>query len=222
MPVSTSTNDKLRELMASAQAHRSACNVSADALSVRHAETPAQAQDRPRKGFLSNAKAAFAGLMEAFSDVKAPASAADRQEIVNEVISIGQRSYYDMMSALNIDWSNPVYPDDPYFTYAHKAARLGLLPDHFAHWELRDRTGATVAHIAAEMGHLPTSFDKWGITRGDGWSVAHEAALSGHLPPDIDPAILEWTDVYGKTVRQALADHERFSQAHNSHNPRMN
>ena len=212
MTVSASTNDKLRELMASAQAHRSACNVSENALSSRHIQIQDKPEAAPKKGFLSNAKAAFAGLLEAFTSSDTKASPEAKQEVFKEVVRMEQASYYDVMARLNIDWASPIFPHDPYYTYAHKAAAAGMLPDHFAHWDLRDRTGASVAHIAAEKGHLPPSFNQWDITRGDGWTVAHEAAINGHLPVDVDPSVLDLTDVYGKTVRQCVEDHARHTE----------
>lgn len=211
MPVSASTNDRLRAIMAQAQAHRAECTVADGALSTLH--VPSAQKAMSAKGLLASIRSAFKNFLSALP-ADAPGTAQERKAIFQEVTRLDQPSYYEAMSRLGIDWSEWIMPDGPY-TYAHKAAMLGMLPDDFGLWDLRDRTGATVAHLAAEKGHLPPSFNRWDITRGDGWTVAHEAAINGHLPADVDPEVLTWADAYGKTVGQCILDHARHTEIKN-------
>lgn len=208
MPVSTTTNDRLRAIMEQARHHRSACTIGDGALSSLH--VPGAQKDVTSKGLLASIRAAFKSLLAALPE-DAPGTGKERMAVLQDVTRLDQPSYYDVMSKLNIDWTEPVFPNAPY-TQAHKAAMLGMLPVNFGHWDIRDRTGATVAHVAAEKGHLPGEFHEWGLSRGDGWTVAHEAAMSGHLPEGIAPEILGWADAYGKTVGQCLKDHHRLSK----------
>jgi hypothetical protein len=205
MAIPTSTNERLRSIMAEAQAHRNECTVNEGALSSLHTPEPQKAI--PIKGLLANIRAAFKNFLSALPE-DAPGTAQERRAVMQEVTRLDQPSYFQVMSNLSIDWAEPIVPNGPY-AYAHKAAMLGMLPNNFEHWGLRDRTGATVAHIAAEKGHLPASFTHWEISRGDGWTVAHEAAINGNLPTNVDPAVMAWTDHYGKTVGQCVKDHAR-------------
>ncbi len=208
----------LREITNRALGHLKGCTVQKHALIARHMQKDAPVSNSD----METSRRTLHNVMDAFSYMDATAQPAQKQRVIRELLKAGNASNTEMMNHLEVTWADPMWAEDPFWTFGHEAAKQGLLPDNFSQWEHRSRTGATVAHIAAEHGGLPASFNKWTITRGDGWTVAHEAATSGHLPASVDPAILDWSDRYGKTVRQVMADHDRCAQAVEERGPRFN
>ncbi len=87
-------------------------------------------------------------------------------------------------------------------SWAHVAARAGILPEGFDQWEIADRHGWTVAHEAAMRGNLPHDFKRLDLARPDGWSVAHVLAVGGNLPEGFDRWDLATTE--GKTVADII------------------
>lgn len=75
-------------------------------------------------------------------------------------------------------------------------------------WDFSVLGGVSVAHRAARMGKLPDDFDEWTIATDTGWTVAHEAAYAGTLPASF--VHFELADSRGVTVGDVAAEMEQI------------
>jgi hypothetical protein len=137
------------------------------------------------------------------------------------------------LSADSPGWGEPVDGLIPIITYAHVAAKRGLLPEGFDQWDLKTSTGESVAHYAVletcfpndfkhwalkndhgfSVAHfavnaktLPKDFEHWDITNDTGVSIAHMAAATGDLPPDVPIRVWALRDKNGWTAAHVAAD----------------
>lgn len=99
-------------------------------------------------------------------------------------------------------------------SWAHVAARAGLLPEGFDQWDIADGEGWTVAHEAAKYGHLPKGFDRFDLARPDGWSVAHVLAVGNKLPEGFDQ--WELTTTGGMSVADIVRGNEEREMRRNA------
>lgn len=77
-------------------------------------------------------------------------------------------------------------------------------------WDFSVLGGDSVAHRAARMGKLPDDFDEWSIATDTGWTVAHEAAYAGTLPASF--VRFELADSRGVTVGDVAAQMEQLQR----------